>query len=715
MMDDVIKEFLTESSENLDRMDRELVELEKNPGSQDLLGSIFRTIHTIKGTTGFLGFSKLEAVAHAGENLLSPLRDGKLELSQPITTGLLTMIDAIRGILSNIESTGNDGENAFPELVFELARLLQTGGAPRPGEDKSEINPVAASSKGDSPKSTDLAENSVRVDVTVLDQLMNLVGELVLARNRIQQFAQKQGNSEYLKTAQPLSLITTELRKRVMKARMQPVSNVFGKFPRVVRDVAMSCGKQVEIEIEGSDTELDRTIIDAVKDPLTHIIRNSVDHGIETPEARRACGKPVAGKLKLKANHEGGCVTIEITDDGAGIDRERVKQKAIEKALISVDQAARMNDHELLNLVFLPGFSTAAKVTNVSGRGVGMDVVKTNIDKVGGTVEINSKVGEGTHIKIKIPLTLTIIPALMVKSAGERFALPQVNLVELVKLGKQEIEESVEMVHNVLVCRLRNQLLPLVFLGSELTDRSAPPVAEDARKLSEIHIVVLHVDNSHFGLVVDGIEDTEEIVVKPLDEQLKGLNIFAGTTIRGNGEVALILDVLGLATRAHALNSNTQQTATTETAAATANLQSLLLFKAGDDGHFAIPASAIVRLEQVPLAKVERSNQQEVMRYRGEIMRLVDLPAALGRQTTARTQEDIQVLVCSHNGHNVGLVIDEIMDIVRDKIVHQENSSQRHVTQAIFGERVVDLLDMPGLLAEVIDNTFSTASPAGGN
>jgi len=463
--------------------------------------------------------------------------------------------------------------------------------------------------------------------------------------------------------------------------------------------VALSCGKQVEIVVEGSETELDRTIIEAIKDPLTHLVRNSVDHGIESPAVRTKKGKQATGTLKLKALHESGYVTIEISDDGAGIDREAIKKKGLEKGLINLEQSARMSDREILNLIFLPGFSTAAQITNVSGRGVGMDVVRTNIEKVGGTVEVESTLGQGTRIKIKIPLTLTIIPVLMVKSGGERFAIPQVNLLELVRLRGNEVTESIEMVHDAPVCRLRNRLLPLVFLSSELsTTRKATRVTSST---TLVNIAVLQADNHQFGLIVDDIEDTEEIVVKPLDDELKGIPVFAGTTIRGNGEVALILDVLGLAHKAHALGTNHRDTADQEQATAVVDIRNLLLFQAGDDGQFGIPASAIVRLEKIPRNKVERSARQNVVRYRGEIMRLLDLASALGRNSVVDA-DVLQVLVCLHQGRHIGLVIDRIVDVVRDKVVLQERAEENpNLQPAIFGDRVVDLLDMPGLLANL--------------
>ena len=576
-MDDIVRDFLVESNENLDQLDRDLVTLEKNPAAREVLGSIFRTIHTIKGTTGFLGFPRLESVAHVGENLLSSLRDGRLLLDAEITTALLAMVDAVRGMLVNIETTGKEGEGDYAPLIETLTRLQngeknvsQVGPAappaatvplapavsaappasapavvppvpPAPPVSTAPVAPpapVAAPPSAEEPvrepepkepvpvprmgeilvqsgvvkpeeveealqlqhegderplgeilvgrgaakptavrealqvqaeaRASALSDSNIRVDVGLLDKLMNLVGELVLARNQILQFSSTQQDTSFLNTSQRLNLITTELQEGVMKTRMQPIGNIWSKFPRVVRDLATACSKQIQIEMEGKETELDKTIIESIKDPLTHLIRNAVDHGVEAPEKRVAAGKPAQGRLSLRAFHEGGQVNIEISDDGAGIDLERVKHKALDKNLITPDQAPRMSDREILNLIFLPGLSTAEKVTNVSGRGVGMDVVKTNIEKIGGTVDIQSRFGHGTTLKIKIPLTLAIIPALIVTSARDRYAIPQVSLLELVRLEGEQARKGIEMIHGAAVYRLRGKLLPLVTLNHAL-------------------------------------------------------------------------------------------------------------------------------------------------------------------------------------------------------------------------------------------------------
>ncbi len=824
-MDDIVKDFLVESHENLDQLDRDLVALEQDPTSHALLSSIFRTIHTIKGTCGFLSFSKLESVAHVGENLLSFLRDGHLGLNAEITSALLAMVDAIRQMLASIEETGQDGEDDYPELIAMLARLQedpsavavespatvapppppddsihlsqseepgprrkkrsrkartpaaptelalipsqrhgsagmaepeeqgsaadrlgeilveqgsvqpedvvealdqQTAGDPRKiGEvlvEKGVATPhdvtaavkVQAEKRAAATPSPDTrasaADSTIRVDVDLLDRLMNLVGELVLTRNQVLQFTMSQKDTAFVATSQRLNLITSELQEGVMKTRMQPIGNVWSKFPRVVRDLALSCHKQVRVEMEGKETDLDKTIIEAIKDPLTHMVRNSVDHGIEPPEQRLAAGKPVEGVLSLKAYHESGQVNIEISDDGAGIRFERVKQKAIERGLISAEQAARMGDREAAGLIFLPGFSTAEQVTSISGRGVGMDVVKTSIEKIGGTVDLQSTVGVGSTFKIKIPLTLAIIPALTVTSGGDRYAIPQVSLLELVRLEGEEARTRIEMIQGAPVYRLRGHLLPIVYLNRELqlsspilTSNTMTDEVEDA-----LNIVVLQAGDRQFGLVVDRINDTQEIVVKPLSKQLKGLSVFAGATIMGDGRVALILDVLGIAQRASVISEVHDRTvADTRLASQEHNgdKQTLLLFSLGENGRMAIPLWQAARLEEFPLEKIEFTESQEVVQYRGEIMPLLRLSNVFGAAPTS-DRPRVQVVVYRNHGRTVGLVVDRILDIVHEVVAVQRRTQRSGLLgSAIIHGHVTDLLDVPGVI-QSLDPTF---------
>ena len=737
-MEPIVDEFLVESYENLDKLDKDLIELEQDPGNTGILGSIFRTIHTIKGTCGFIGLHKLEKVSHVGENLLGKLRDGELALNPPRTSALLAMVDAIRQILSCIESDRNEGDIDYSQLVITLGKLLTDEGAqeitaqPAPSvpvtEKKEEPTvaetPVVAEKKDhrqstpdeqekhvakaeDKRTATDrqnetrsVADSSIRVDVDILDRLMNLVGELVLARNQILQFVPKGADASFIATSQHLNLVTSELQEGVMKTRMQPIGNIWSKFPRVVRDLSMAVGKKIRLEMEGKETELDKTLIEAIKDPLTHIVRNSCDHGIESPEKRAEAGKDEEGVLLLRAFHEGGQVNIEIVDDGGGIDPDKIKAKALEKEVITQEQADRMGDRELVNLIFAAGFSTAEKVTNVSGRGVGMDVVRTNIEKIGGTVDIKSRKGKGTTLRVKIPLTLAIIPALIITSGGGRYAIPQVNLLELVRLDGEQAKKSVEQIQGAPVYRLRGNLLPLIYLHEEL----------ELEKKSEddaVNIVVLHADDRQFGLVVEGISETEEIVVKPLGEQLKGLAAFSGATIMGDGKLALILDVMGLAQKAHVIAEHSEKTLTVahSTQALAVDRQTLLIFGLEDDDRMAIPLSEVARLEEFKRSDVEQSGEQDVIQYRGEIMPLIYLRKYLnvggGVSQESDPNELMQAVVFTRNERSVGLVVRRIIDIVDENITVKRGANRTGVLGTIVvQDRVTDLLDIENIVRD---------------
>jgi two-component system chemotaxis sensor kinase CheA len=777
-MDDIVKDFLIESRENLDRLDQELVRLESDPTSKELLASIFRTIHTIKGSCGFLRFARLEKVAHSGENLLSRLRDGDLALTKDRTSGLLEMVDAVRHMLADIQATEQDGINDYPKLVERLQELqVFEASSPQrveiptiaqlpalePAHDSKHIpvpgkigallvasgvkpeelaDALRAQEDGDTrrvgeilierkqqdvlaiqraldPRGREPATETVRIGVTLLDQLMNLVGELVLARNQLLQFSARTSDAGLQTVSQRVNLIATELQEQVMKTRMQPIGNLWSKFPRTVRDLGLSCGKQVRLEMEGQDTELDRTIIEGIKDPLTHLVRNSMDHGFETPEVRVAAGKEATGCLKLRAFHEGGQVNIEISDDGGGLNVERIRKKVIERGLIAADQVARMAEKEVFNLIFLPGFSTAEKITNVSGRGVGMDVVKTNIEKIGGTVDLQSVAGEGTSVRVRIPLTLAIIPALLIACRGERFAIPQVSLLELVRLEAGSRSKAIEMVRGSPVYRLRGNLLPLVYLSKELGLAAASDLGERG---GDISIVVLQADDRQFGLVVDEIIDTEEIVVKPLGKQLKGLSTYCGATILGDGRVALILDILGLAQRARVI-ADTRKFTRAEREKAShkedspVDRQTLLLLQNGQQGRMAIPLSLVARLEEFPLTAIEYAGDREVIQYRGQIMPLIRLSrfvSGVGYDEAESIAEDgrMQVVVYAAEGRSVGLVADRILDIVDEKLVVQ-NPAQRPgiLGSSVIQQRVTDLLDVPAVVREVIPNFAEAQKP----
>jgi two-component system chemotaxis sensor kinase CheA len=765
-MDDIVAEFLVESHENLDQLDRDLVALEREPGSRELLSSIFRTVHTIKGTCGFLAFHTLESVTHVGESLLARLRDGQMTLDPQLTTVLLEMVDAVRSLLSQIEATGAEGDADYSLLVGRMQDILD-GKTPAPAPETPETSaiapaaetavapvsepetapdatvhdteadkepedledtededtepleehvdehvdehveesapavagaPEAAAKQNGSRRS--VADSSIRVDVDLLDELMNLVGELVLTRNQLLQRAATRQDGELQRTAHRLNLIAGELQEGVMKTRMQPIDNVWNKLPRVVRDLSISLGKQVRVEMEGRDTELDKTILEAVKDPLTHLVRNSVDHGIEAPKERRAAGKSPEGQLLLRAFHEGGQVIIEITDDGAGIDPEKLRNQAVSRGMITRDAATAMGDREALHLIFQPGFSTAAKVTNVSGRGVGMDVVKTNIERIGGAIDIVSTIGLGTTVRIKIPLTLAIIPALVINAAENLYAIPQINLLELVRLDREQAATRIETIQGTPVYRLRGDLLPLVDLREQL---GLEPVEHDTT-----FIVVLQADGKQFGVVVDEIKDTEEIVVKPLGKQLRHLDLYAGATIMGDGRIALILDANALARHAGMVNEASSAAGKEEASSNSGERTSLLLLGLSDGRRVALPLNSVDRLEQFSSSLVERVGGYEVVQYRGEILPLARLDRALQSYGDQGEDDLIHVVVCRHRGLAIGFVVSEIHDIVDEEIsVRTHLDTGGHQGSALVGEHVTELVDVeravsaidPGLLA----------------
>jgi two-component system chemotaxis sensor kinase CheA len=759
-VNEIVREFLLETNENLAQLDLDLVTLEKEPGERETLARVFRTLHTVKGTAGFLGLAKLQAVAHSGENLLGRLRAGELTFGPGIATALLGVVDAVRRVLTALEASEGSAEGSgdFTGLIQTLDRLSRGGSEVRPGSGPAPAttrDPVPAApvpaplqptfiAPPPKPLATTVtfarppeppppepaevrapavADTSIRVDVGLLDGLMNLVGELVLARNQIVQFGNSQDDRAFLGTIQRLNLLTTELQAGVMKTRMQPVGNVWGKFPRLVRDLAVACGKQVRLDMDGQETELDKTIIESIRDPLTHMVRNAVDHGIEPPAWRQAHGKPAEGRLLLHAFHEGGKVVIEISDDGGGIDPHRVRDKAIQTGQVTPDQAARMSDRELVNLVFLPGFSTTDRVTQFSGRGVGMDVVRTNIEKIGGTVDVESRPGSGTAVRMKIPLTLAIIPALTVTAGGDRYAIPQVSLLELVRLDGDQVRTGIEYVHTAPVYRLRGDLLPLVHL-----DRVLQVEPSGRRDGDPINIVVLQADDRPFGLVVDDIRDTQEIVVKPLQKQLKGINVFSGATIMGDGRVALILDVLGLAQRAGVLSETRERERADQPVAlpgATAERQTVLLFAAPGGGRMAVPLSQVARLEEFPRPLVERAGGRTVVQYRGEIMPLVHVSRVLGRRRTkargpgrppARKLDTVPVVVYAGAGRLAGLVVGRILDVV-DTTVGARSAADRPgvLFTAVIQDRVTEFLDVDGIIRAAEPGLFGPAAtvPAG--
>ena len=763
---ELINEFLVESNENLAQLDQDFVELEKHPKDRNLLSSVFRTLHTIKGTCEFLGYTKLETITHRAENLLSKLRDGERDLDHSMTTLLLEAVDAVKRVRGEIETNATEGSSDYTDLCERLQAICDgapaetvegpaSSASPRPAdqgkpasvsatetgvegkplepqsgktavplEAKSEPAPPAAQaavaagargSAGDQQGAqtgaplteSRVASSNIRVDVSLLDKLMNLVGELVLVRNQILQHTSSLEDTAFTATSQRLNLITTELQANVMKTRMQPISVVWNKFPRVVRDIGQSLGKEIELVMEGAKTDLDKTIIESIKDPLTHLVRNSCDHGIETSEERAAREKSPRGTLTLRAYHEGGQVNIEISDDGAGIDPERLKQKAIQNGLVPADRAERMSDRELLNLIFLPGLSTAKKVTNVSGWGVGMDVVKTNIEKIGGSIDLQSKKDHGTTIKIKIPLTLAIIPALIVNCAGERFAIPQVNLVELVRLESGASSRQIEWIYGAPVYRLRGRLLPLIYLNRILN------IDDQASEDDEsVNIIVLQAEERTFGLVVDSVNDTAEIVVKPLSKLLKGLKGHAGATIMGDGRVALILDVMGLAQLGRVVSEAREPAlgAKQEQAGLTGEKQAVLLFRSGSAKRLGVPLALVDRLEEFSRSKIENSGGRDVVQYRDKILPLVPLSQLLSFDTPAdqtSLTDPVQVIVFSERERHIGIVVDQIVDVVEEVITVRAQTERAGILgTAVVGKQVTDFIDLRYIIDAVDANWF---------
>ncbi|WP_263365343.1 chemotaxis protein CheA [Edaphobacter bradus] len=667
-MDDLTKEFIAESQEGLDRMERCLTELETRPEeSERLVGEIFRAVHTIKGTTGFLGFERLEKLAHAGEHLLGSLRDGRLKVSSELISGLLRLQDGLRGILSLIEETGGEGQRSSEEdgeLIAELAMLNSEGdaGVAVHAEAAVPAGEVAGKASGVAALSgAGMSDKTLRIDVDVLNRMMNLVGELVLTRNQMLQSGT--GAMNFPELARRLDSVTADLRETVMQARMQPVGNLFAKFPRMVRDLARTCGRSVRVEFSGQETGLDKSLLEAIKDPLTHAVRNAVDHGIEQPEVRMAAGKPVEGCLRLRAFHQSGSVVIEVADDGAGIAIERVLAKAVERGLVTEDHAAGMSEREALQLIFLPGFSTAAAVTNVSGRGVGMDVVRANVEKVGGSVEIESKVGVGTTLRLRVPLTLAIVPALVVRSGGQSFALPQTALVELVYVPAREAEQAVERVGTSEVYRLRERLLPVVWL-----ERLLELEAVRGEESHGFYMAVLEAEGCRYGLVVDDLLAPEEIVVKPLSAVLREIGLFSGATVLGNGTLALILDIGAVAARAGVKPMEEEETeAENVEVQAEEEEASFLVFEDRARERTALPLDAVERIESVPLEQIEYARGRTLLQYRGELLPLSDDGHVLEELEAGAKDGAATVLICGDAGRGgrkrMGVVVRRVLDV----------------------------------------------------
>jgi two-component system chemotaxis sensor kinase CheA len=755
-MDDLLREFLTETSESLDTVDNQLVRFEQDPGDAKILDNIFRLVHTIKGTCGFLGLPRLEALAHAGETLMGKFRDGMPVKAEAVTL-ILSSIDRIKEILAGLEATETEPEGTDEDLIEKLHAMAEGGhhdaepveatpvvAAPpvapamtpevakgslveqvlerplRPGEvslddlerafreTEAEVaaapavteakieaktdakakpaRKAAAAPDADVQEADKIANQSIRVNVDTLEHLMTMVSELVLTRNQLLEISRRNEDTEFKVPLQRLSNVTAELQEGVMKTRMQPIGNAWQKLPRIVRDLSGELGKQIELEMHGADTELDRQVLDLIKDPLTHMVRNSADHGLETPAERLAAGKGEQGTIRLSAYHEGGHIIICIADNGRGLNTERIKAKALQNGLVSESELEKMTEAQIHKFIFAPGFSTAATVTSVSGRGVGMDVVRTNIDQIGGTIDIKSVAGEGSSVTIKIPLTLAIVSALIVEAAGDRFAIPQLSVVELVR-ARANSEHRIERIKDTAVLRLRNKLLPLMHLKKLLKiDDGTSSDPENG------FIVVTQVGSQTFGIVVDGVFHTEEIVVKPMSTKLRHIDMFSGNTILGDGAVIMIIDPNGIAKALGAAGQASHEISD-ENAAAHAltgeQLTSLLVFRAGSNQPKAVPLGLVTRLEEITTDKIELSNGRYMVQYREQLMPLVQMNGV-----NVQTSGSQPILVFADDGRSMGLVVDEIIDIVEERL-HIEVAGQQ---EGILGSAVIK-----GQATEVID------------
>jgi two-component system chemotaxis sensor kinase CheA len=757
LMDDLLREFLTETNESLDTVDNQLVRFEQDPNNAKILDNIFRLVHTIKGTCGFLGLPRLEALAHAGETLMGKFRDG-MPVTAAAVTLILGSIDRIKEILATLEATEAEPEGTDQDLIDPLVEMsmqsfaaapatvaakeeevsmpqilerelrpgevsldelerafLETATetapepAPRPEPAPAPQLHAAPSKKPATGKSVvevevqeadKVANQSIRVNVDTLEHLMTMVSELVLTRNQLLEISRRNEDTEFKVPLQRLSNVTAELQEGVMKTRMQPIGNAWQKLPRIVRDLAGELHKQIELEMHGADTELDRQVLDLIKDPLTHMVRNSADHGLETPAERAAAGKPEQGTIRLSAYHEGGHIIICIADNGRGLNTERIKAKAVSNGLVSEADLEKMTEAQIHKFIFAPGFSTAAAVTSVSGRGVGMDVVRTNIDQIGGTIDIKSVAGEGSSVTIKIPLTLAIVSALIVEAAGDRFAIPQLAVVELVR-ARANSEHRIERIKDTAVLRLRNKLLPLMHLKKLLKiDDGSSSDPENG------FIVVTQVGSQTFGIVVDGVFHTEEIVVKPMSTKLRHIDMFSGNTILGDGAVIMIIDPNGIAKALGASGAASHEIAdenAAQRASAAEQLTSLLVFRAGSSQPKAVPLGLVTRLEEIAADKIELSNGRYMVQYRDQLMPLVQMGGV-----SVQTSGSQPILVFADDGRSMGLVVDEIIDIVEERLHIEVAGSQEGILgSAVIKGQATEVIDVGHFLPMAFADWFS--------
>ena len=735
--DQILDEFLLEAGEIFDQLDIDFVQLEQTPADKKLIGNIFRAMHTLKGSSGFFAFHRLEKVAHAGESLLSKLRDGIFILNEEMTDVLLETSDRLREIVDGVRKQRRELEGDDSALIQNLQFLTEggvgitkTASAPAVVSPSPALEAVLTSSPQDIAEkileagiadleqdaievvkeaSIDAAVNEaesskelaapIKVSVELLDKLMNLVSEMVLARNRLLSFARTSGDLAFNNTVRRIDTVTLELQERMMKTRMQPISQVWSKFPRLVRDIAQDCGKKVELIQIGAETELDRTLLEGIRDPLVHIIRNSVDHGIELPAERIAKGKPEQGSVKLRAFHENGMVVIEISDDGAGINIPLVKQKAIQLGLVTAERAAKLTEREIIDFIYLPGFSTKAEITNLSGRGVGMDVVRTNIHEIGGTVDIATS-AQGTRLRLSIPLTLAIMPAVFVRCKQYSYAIPQLNVIEMLRYEPREGVPGVENFYGVPVFRLRDKLIPLVFLNYELKVDDVLPAVDQT-----LNIVIVQAAGIRFGLVVDEVLYMQEVVVKSVGPLLKGTPVYSGSTILGDGHVALIFDINAIAVRSGIiakLADNQFEQDISAALGANNDSQQMLMFDLLGLERMVIPLETVDRLEMIAATRIDRRGNEAVVLYGNKIMRLISLAHYVegATQKSLYGDETVPVIVHYHHGQPVGFIVKKVHNIVNvpTQVVMVSPPQRGIMGSVIVNDSVMSILNVQEIL-----------------
>jgi two-component system chemotaxis sensor kinase CheA len=726
--DEILTEFALEAREILDQLDSDFVLLEVSPTDKKLIGNIFRGLHTLKGSSGFFSFKRLEKISHAGESLLGKIRDGQLSLDLNKSNVLLQMIDVLRIIIESIEKNKTEpaGEDTAlissignlsrgnEEVINDNASVNSVAGLNQPIPDAAIIQADASEAEVsinlsvtenlNTPPTQEIQETQenntpVRINLDTLDKLMNLASEMVLARNRLLPFADNSADLQFTNTVHSIDLLTLELQERMMKMRMQSISHVWSKFPRLIRDAANQTNKKVTLIQNGADTEIDRSLLDGIRDPLMHIIRNSVDHSIEEPDVRIRKGKPETGQIVLNASHQNGMILIEVSDDGAGINLELIKKRAIERKLISPEIASQLSKSELIDLIFQPGFSTKDAVTSLSGRGVGMDVVKTNITNIGGTIEITSEPDMGTQIQLKIPLTLAIIPALFITCADQVFAIPENRIIELVKLSPKSQADEFQNFHGIPVFKLRNQLLPLIYLDQvlELQSTSSPP--DD-----DIYIVLLQSGPTYFGLAVTSVDNIQDIVVKPLGGTLNDIPYFAGATIMGNGRVSLILDVDNIAINS-GFTAQDLSTLNKEKPLDTTppvEMMGILVFEIAGLERMAIPLDRLRHIDMLDMDQTQMQGDKQVIYLNKELFYVIQLNQFVNgadAQYVSKSKH-VPALTCVSNQRLYSLLVEHVVEIIQvPKQLIESATPQKGIEgYAIWNDHVINILDLDEIL-----------------